>query len=63
MGTGTGKWVYVLYVMRELYMYVCYVCMCYVWKIKINLDIYQFPPTEDREIDRYMQQLIDDDER
>ena len=37
--------------------------MCYVWKIKINLDIYQFPPTEDREIDRYMQQLIDDDER
>ena len=41
----------------------CYVCMCYVWKIKINLDIYQFPPTEDREIDRYMQQLIDDDER
>ena len=42
----------------------CYVCMCYVWKkIKINLDIYQFPPTEDREIVRYMQQLIDDDER
>ena len=29
----------------------------------INLDIYQFPPTEDREIVRYMQQLIDDDER
>ena len=28
-GTGTGKWVYVLYVMRELYMYVlCMYVLC-----------------------------------